>query len=452
MFYLKGLLNTNKFQNTDKVMSVQGVWENVGGNMYQEKIARIRSHLAAADASGALLTTADNIYYATGFASVMDGWHLIEPIAAVFIPTEVHLPVVLILPEASIISLIVSKRGGHPIHYQQIATFDMLNFCETARAEDAHLALPEDLLSELNQVMQQIEGQCEQDIIKTIAATLSRHVESTDRILFDDLRVAHNVQASNGQSTGDALDTMLAARAIKTNEEIALLRESGAIADDIMSHTISLLGVGASWAEVEKKVAQYMISLDVDPLPGSPMLFGGAYDLVFRPDLFRTAVSRPFEGGEIAILETQGRYKNFWIDINRTAHIGPASDAYRDQHRAVQDIFETISARLKPGANTAEICRFRDIPAAQRLDPPEKLLVVAHSVGLVPLESPVRYPGTGMHGAKEGFTAEPGMVISIDCLYFGSRLGPSHMENVFIVTEDGAEALYHYPLDLAEVA
>jgi len=56
-----------------------------------------------------------------------------------------------------------------------------------------------------------------------------------------------------------------------------------------------------------------------------------------------------------------------------------------------------------------------------------------------------------MHGAKEGFTAEPGMVISIDCLYFGSRLGPSHMENVFIVTEDGAEALYHTPLDLAEV-
>ena len=58
-------------------------------------------------------------------------------------------PVVLILPEASVISPIVSERGGHPIHYDRIATFDMLNFCETARAEDAHLALPEDLLAEL---------------------------------------------------------------------------------------------------------------------------------------------------------------------------------------------------------------------------------------------------------------------------------------------------------------
>ena len=381
----------------------------------------------------------------------MDGWPLVEPIAAVLVPTDTASPVVLILPEASVISPIVSERGGHPVHFDRLATFDMLNFCETARAEDAHLALPEDLLAELGDVMERVEGECEPDIIQTIAASLSRHVAKGDRILFDDLRVAARIEALTGQASGDALDVMFAARAVKTADELVTLRESGQIADAIMAYTISQLGIGKSWGEVEKQVAHFMIDHDVDPLPGSPMLFGGAYDLVFRPDLFRTAVSRPFEGGEIAILETQGRYKNFWIDINRTAHIGPASDAYRDQHLALQDIFETISARLKPGANTADICHFRDIPAAQRLDPPEKLLMVAHSVGLVPLESPVRYPGTGLHGAQEGFVAEPGMVISIDCLYFGSRLGPSHMENVFIVTEGGAEALYHSPLDLAEV-
>jgi Xaa-Pro dipeptidase len=420
-------------------------------NGYNEKITRIRAQLASEGAAGAVLSTPDNVFYATGFSSVMDGWRLVEPIAAVWVPADAASPVVLILPEANVISPIVSERGGHPVYFDRLATFDMLNFCKTARAEDAHLALPEDLLAELGNVMERVEGECEPDIIQTIAASLSRHVAKGDRILFDDLRVAARVEALTGQACGDALDVMFAARAVKTAHELVTLRESGQIADAIMAYTISQLGIGKSWGEVEKQVAHFMIDHDVDPLPGSPMLFGGAYDLVFRPDLFRTPVSRPFEGGEIAILETQGRYKNFWIDINRTAHIGPASAAYRDQHNAVQDIFETISARLKPGANTAEICHFRDIPAAQRLDPPEKLLVVAHSVGLVPLESPVRYPGTGLHGAQEGFIAEPGMVISIDCLYFGSRLGPSHMENVFIVTEGGAEALYHFPLDLAEV-
>ncbi len=419
---------------------------------YQAKITRIRAQLASEGAAGALLSTPDNIFYATGFASVMDGWHLVEPIAAVFVPTDAASPVVLILPEASVISPIVSERGGHPVHFDRLATFDMLNFCETARAEDAHLALPEDLVAELGGVMEQVEGQCEPDIVKSIVACLSRHVSKGERILFDDLRVAARVEALTGHASGDALDVMFAARAVKTAGELDTLRESGQIADAIMAYTISQLGVGKSWSEVEKQVAHFMIDHDVDPLPGSPMLFGGAYDLVFRPDLFRTPVSRPFEGGEIAILETQGRYKNFWIDINRTAHIGPATPAYRDQFNAVRDIFDTISARLKPGVNTAEICAFREIPAAHRLDPPEKLLVVAHSIGLVPLESPVKYPGTGLHGAKEGFAVEKGMVISIDCLYFGSGLGPSHMENVFIVNESGAEPLYRFPLDLAETA
>jgi Xaa-Pro aminopeptidase len=420
--------------------------------MYAEKIIKIRAQLASVGAAGAVLSTQDNIFYASGFSSVMDGWHLVEPIAALFIPTDSALPVVLILPEASIISLIVSERGGHPVYFERIATFDMLNFCSTARAEDAHLSLPKDLLAELGQVMERVDGQCKPDIIQSIAATLSRYLSQDDQMLFDDLRVAAHIKALIGQSIGDALDVMFGARVIKTANEIATLQESGRIADDIMTYTISQLGIGTTWAKVEKSVAHFMIDRDVDPLPGSPMLFGGAYDLVFRPDLFRTPVSRPFQGGEIAILETQGRYKNFWIDINRTAHIGPASPAYRDQYSAVQEIFETISGRLKPGVNTSEICNVQNIAAAKYLDPAEKLLVVAHSVGLVPLESPVRYPGTGLHGAKEGFVVQSGMVISIDCLYFGSRLGPSHMENVFIVSDKGAKPLYQSTLDLVEVS
>ena len=91
--------------------------------MYAQKIQQIRDALSAADASGALLSTQDNIFYASGFSSVMDGWHLMEPIAAVFVPTDAALPVLLILPEASIISIIVAARAGHPVYYGGIATF-----------------------------------------------------------------------------------------------------------------------------------------------------------------------------------------------------------------------------------------------------------------------------------------------------------------------------------------
>ena len=54
--------------------------------MSRDAIARI-AELAGTDAAGAL-STQDNVFYASAFASVMDGWHLMEPIAAVFVPTD----------------------------------------------------------------------------------------------------------------------------------------------------------------------------------------------------------------------------------------------------------------------------------------------------------------------------------------------------------------------------
>ena len=242
----------------------------------------------------------------------------------------------------------------------------------------------------------------------------------------------------------------MAARSIKTDAELALFRESGERADRVMAHTVSQLGVGKSWADVEKSVAHFMIDLDIDPLPTSPMLFGGSYDALFKPDLFRTRFDTPFDEGTIVILETQGRYRDFWIDINRTAHIGPAPAAYREQHAIVQRCFEEVVSRLRPGANSVEICEPVRCGIARELDAPEKLLMIVHSIGHVPLESPVRFPSTGLHAATEGFEIKPAMVLSYDCLYFGSRLGPSHMENVFIIGDDGAESIYNYPLELIE--
>jgi hypothetical protein len=78
---------------------------------------------------------------------------------------------------------------------------------------------------------------------------------------------------------------------------------------------------------------------------------------------------------------------------------------------------------------------------------PEKMLVFAHGVGMMPVESPVAGPSMGLDGAR-GFTLEDNMVVSVDCLFFGARPGPCHMENVFIIGKEGPESLYQTPLEL----
>ena len=418
--------------------------------MFLELKNRLRARLSESGVAGIVLSSSDNVAYLTGYESVMDGWQLPEPISAVFLPTSPDLPMTLFLPEASLIGLVVAAREGHPIAFDRLRTFDLLNFCVTARSVDAHLELAPDLLAELEQLTGLVAGECSPTIVASIVDGLQHLGMTAETVMFDDMRVALAAEQASGQRYADGLDTIFAARAIKTDEEIALFRESGVKADKVMAFTVSQLGRGKSWAQVEKAVAHFMIDEDIDPLPNSPMLFGGSYDAIFKPDLFRTHFDAPFRGGEIAILETQGRYRNFWIDINRTAHIGEASAEYREQHAIVQRCFEEVVSRLRPGANSAEICEPVRCGLARELDAPEKLLMIVHSIGRVPLESPVKFPSTGLHAATDGFEIKANMVLSFDALYFGSKLGPSHMENVFIIGEDKTESIYSYPLDLIE--
>ena len=417
-----------------------------------EKLGMLRENLKAKDAAGIVLSMSTNVDYISGYQSVMDGWHLAEPLSAVFIPLDSKRPITLFLPEASIIGLVVASREQSPIRFERLRTFDLLNFCITARAQDAHLELTEELIEDLEQYSKLIDGECAPDIIESIAQCLQDESLTSKKVLFDDMRVALSMNSKIGQKYGDGLELMHQTRSIKTAEEIAVILESGVKADRIMSHTVSKLKAGARWNDIEKSVAHFMIEEDVDPLPNSPMLFGGSYDTIFRPDLFRTSFNTPFNKGQIVILETQGIYKNHWIDINRTAHIGSASSEYRAQHQLVQNCLSEAAKHLRPGQNTTQICEEVRNGTARALNAPDKLLMVIHSIGRVPLESPSRYPATGIHGATEGFSIEESMVLSLDCLYFGSKLGPSHMENVFVIGKENTTSIYKYPLELIETA
>ena len=418
--------------------------------MFEEKIARLRDELTNYDAEGLVLTQAENVYYATGFESVMDGWRLPEPISGVYIPRDESKPITLLLPEASLISLLVAEREGYPINFQSLKTFDLLNFCVMARAEDLYLKLEQTAGERLSHFSSKIEGKCEPDIVAALVTMLKERGALEKLILFDDMRIAIKLDQALGQRHGDAYDMLFKVRAIKTKEEIDIFRQSGLKADRVMSHTVSLLGREKTWSQVEKSVAKFMIDEDINPLPTSPMLFGGTYDMAFKPDLFRTLFNKNFEQGQIVILETQGQYRKVWIDINRTAHIGTASEGYREQHQMVRSCFDLVVEKMKPGNNTADICDAVQSTLAQNLDTPGKLLLIIHSIGAFPLENPMKFPATGL-GATNGFMIQPSMILSFDCLYFGSKLGPSHMENVFEITEHGAKSLYHYPLDLIEV-
>jgi len=413
------------------------------------RIARIQDQLRREQLDAFVLTNPHDVLYATGYASIMERWSLQEPISAAIVVQGG--PTILCLPEANIALLTVLAERGNPDRAQELRVFDLLNFCEMARVLDPNARSSPLRTDATEMYADRVKGRCEPELMSSIAVTLREHGLASAGIGFDDLRVGHVVRRLDGCQRidiHDALDAMIRARVVKTPDEHAAFRRIGKRADKIIQYAAEQLRPGTTWDAVQRSVAGYMTQLDVAPVDDRALLFGGAYAGEFTPEMFRTSHAGELKQGDIVILETLGSSEDFWIDINRTATLGEPQPDFAKLHGIVRDAFLTMIDAMGPGANTADVQRLGlEHLRKQGVAAPEKLIAVAHGVGHMPVEIPVPYPALGLRGAR-GFALEEGMVISLDCLYFGAELGPCHMENVFIINAGGAESPYATPLEI----
>lgn len=418
---------------------------------WNPRAERLRTMMQAEGLAAVVLSHPHDVRYAVGYHSVLERWGQMEPMAAAIVFADPAKPLVLVIPEANLGLVAVLNRDEAACTFGEIRTFDMLNFCEVSRYLDPHRPITR-LAEDAGGLIGMIVGSCQPDIASAVAAALDDHGMAGGSIGFDEHRLSARIAATVPHRHHDVLDFMMRVRVVKTAEELARYRKVGALADRIIAHAGSLLHVGADWNDVQARICDFMVRHKVIPVDEGAMLFGGAYEAdEFIPDLFRTSGNRALREGDIVILETQGVHDGFWVDINRTAVIGRAGAAYRRQHDILRDAFLKMVDALRPGVSTASLPQIGyDHLAAHGVATPEKLLVVAHGIGLMPLEIPLPYPSAGLAGVKQGFVLEEDMLISLDSLYFGAKLGPCHMENVYAITAAAPEPMYAAPLDLIE--
>jgi len=419
--------------------------------MADPRHARIRAELEREGWDAIVLTNTHDVVYATGYSSIMEYWTLQEPICAAIVARDPSIPVTLVMPEANIALLAVSAESGQPDRAEELRLTELLTFCQMARAPDPD-ARPGPLHHKAMEIFgKRVRGKTRNNLVEGLTDALADHGLAKARVAFDDLRVwlwVQNDARFAGYKPLDGVDAMVRARSVKTPEEMKAVRRTGPKADAAIQFAAAQLQSGLNWSDLTLSVAGFMASQGITPVDEGTMLFGGAYDGEFIPELFRTRYDKPFEQGQIVILETLGKTEGFWIDINRTAVIGPPTAEYQALHDTVRDGYLSLIESLKPGFHTGALTAMgHDHMRSKGIAAPEKLLVFAHGVGMMPVESPVPGPSMGTRGAA-GFTLEEDMVVSVDCLFFGARIGPCHMENVFIIHADGAEPLYRTPLEL----
>lgn len=237
----------------------------------------------------------------------------------------------------------------------------------------------------------------------------------------------------------DASDLVDRIKAIKSPEEIALIRQTAALQDAAMNAAFAAFRPGARDRDITA-AAEYL-SLKGGSEQG---LYMCASAPIGSPVLFRNRHFQNREiraGDQLAILIENSGPGGFYCEIGRTATLGPATDAMHRELEFALTARAFMLERLRPGADCAQIWSDYNefMKAAGK---PEENRLHCHSMGYDLVERPlVRF--------DEPMRLAAGMVVSCHPTFMNES-GLHWICDNFLITEAGPERLHSYPENIFE--
>lgn len=253
---------------------------------------------------------------------------------------------------------------------------------------------------------------------------------------------AHLEQKLSGKAEfTDETDFIDRTKAIKSSEEIALIRKTAEMQDIVFSKVLSHIKPGMRDFEVAA-LAQYEGQL----LGSEQGIFLGMSAKLGEPAFF---AQRHFQGrtlsphSHMSLLIENNSVGGFYTELSRTIVLGKASAELIDGFEIVKDAQQHTLRQLKPGKPCREIflahnefMKRRGVPAESR--------IYAHSQGYDLVERP-------LIRSDESMTIERNMNMSVHPSYATDSMY-AHICDNYLVEEGGAsECLHRTPQQIFEL-
>lgn len=256
--------------------------------------------------------------------------------------------------------------------------------------------------------------------------------EGVSRVASDSpyTRISAEVGKTLGTEVEDLSDALADLRAVKTSEELELMRRALAITEKAVEEVLGEVGAGATERAIAALV-EYRIRL------------GGADGLAFESIVasgpnssypHATVTDRAIGSGEPVTIDVGAQLRGYCSDLTRTVLVGPVPNEVRRAIELVAEAIDEATDAIRDGVSAEEVdARAREVIRRAGLG---KYFIhsLGHGVGVEVHEKPRLAQGS-KDVLREGMvvTVEPGIYVPGK---FGVRI-----ENMVLVTKTRGETL-----------
>jgi Xaa-Pro aminopeptidase len=234
-------------------------------------------------------------------------------------------------------------------------------------------------------------------------------------------------QATPGLQIIDVGAELAALRRRKSPLEVQRLRAAASVTDGMLEAARERSRPGVTENEVVAALSTVLLAA------------GGAH--AFEPSVvsgteepipIRRPTDRPLQLGDTVMVDIGAEIDGYQADATRTFVIGPAGDRQREAWEIVLSAYDAAVALARPGVPCRELHR-----AAGEVIRNAGFTVehrVGHGIGLA---TSYEWPSLDTEEAP----LEPGMTICIEPGVYARGVGNMKLEDDFVITDDGCEAL-----------
>lgn len=245
-----------------------------------------------------------------------------------------------------------------------------------------------------------------------------------------------------GLQVRDGQQVMLAARAIKSREEITLLSMAAGMVDGVYQDIVEALKPGVRENEIVALANKRLYEMGSDDVESINAVSGERCNP--HPHNFSDRMIRP---GEQAFFDIMHSYNGYRTCYYRTFNVGRATQPQRDAYVQAREWMDTAIQSIKPGVTTDEVARLW--PTAEEIGLPDEKtafgLEFGHGLGLALHERPIISRMTSLENPME---IEEGMVFALETYCPASDgVSAARIEEEVVVTDSGVEVLTKFPAD-----